>query len=354
MKFTTIKSEGGLIPFDILEKIFSADIIGQSPRDFGIEGRTVLDEISIAWKDARAYWNAFNRAFNRLKPDDSSVTITRELWIIPLLTSLGFPNITYFAKAEEIQGKTYAVSHRANDDKESLPIHIVGCKDSLDKRSDTGRPRLSPHALVQEYVNRTEHLWAITTNGYQFRLLRDSSKISHPVFIEFDLQQILEQEKFNEFVLFFRLVHFTRLPKSQQDSSDCFIEKYYNEAVNTGGRVREKLRDGVEEALKILGNGFINHPENLWLREAILKGEIKEIEYYRQLLRLVYRLLFLMVSEERNLVGPSDPEKEPMYFNYYSVNRLRELSQSFIPGLSKPADLWESLLVTFKLYSDEG
>ena len=77
MKFTTVKSEGGLIPFDILEKIYSADIIGQAPRDFGLENKTVLDEISIAWKDARAYWNAFNRALNRLKPNDSTISITR-------------------------------------------------------------------------------------------------------------------------------------------------------------------------------------------------------------------------------------------------------------------------------------
>lgn len=354
MKFTTIKSEGGLIPFDILEKIYSGDIIGQSAKDFGIENGTVLDEISKSWKAARTFYGAFQLRLNRLKPDDSTIRDTREQWIIPLLESLGFPNITYFAKADEVAGKTYAISHRANDNRESLPIHIVGINDNLDKRAESGRPRLSPHSLMQEFLNHTEHLWGIVTNGYSLRLLRDSSKISRPVFIEFDLQQILEQEKFNEFALLFRLIHYTRLPKHQDDAADCLIEKYYNEAINTGGRVRDKLRDGVEEALKVLGNGFINHPDNKWLRDAISQNDIKAIEYYRQLLRLVYRLLFLMVSEERNLVGPSDPKKEPIYYNFYSINRLRELSHTFIPGISKPSDLWESLLVTFKLYSDEG
>ncbi len=354
MKFTTIKSEGGLIPFDILEKIYSGDIIGQSAKDFGIENGTVLDEISKSWKAARTFYGAFQLRLNRLKPDDSTVRDTREQWIIPLLESLGFPKVTYFAKADEVAGKTYAISHRANDNRESLPIHIVGIRDNLDKRAESGRPRLSPHSLMQEFLNHTEHLWGIVTNGYSLRLLRDSSKISRPVFIEFDLQQILEQEKFNEFALLFRLIHYSRLPKHQDDAADCFIEKYYNEAINTGGRVRDKLRDGVEEALKVLGNGFLIHPDNKWLRDAIAQNDIKAIEYYRQLLRLVYRLLFLMVSEERNLVGPTDPKKEPIYYNFYSINRLRELSHTFIPGISKPTDLWESLLVTFKLYSDEG
>ncbi|MBE0552003.1 MAG: restriction endonuclease [Ignavibacterium sp.] len=354
MKFTTVKSEGGLIPFDILEKIYSGDIIGQSAKDFGIENGTVLDEISKSWKAARTFYGAFQLRLNRLKPDETTVRDTREQWIKPLLETLGFPNITYFAKADEVAGKTYAISHRANDNRESLPIHIVGIKDNLDKRAESGRPRLSPHSLMQEYLNHTEHLWGIVTNGYSLRLLRDSSKISRPVFIEFDLQQILEQEKFNEFALLFRLIHYSRLPKHQDDAADCFIDKYYNEAINTGGRVRDKLRDGVEEALKVLGNGFLIHPDNKWLRDAIAQNDIKAIEYYRQLLRLVYRLLFLMVSEERNLVGPTDPKKEPIYYNFYSINRLRELSHSFIPGISKPTDLWESLLVTFKLYSDEG
>lgn len=354
MKFTAVRSEGGLIPFDILEKILSADIFGQAPKDFGITGRSVLDEISVAWKDARAYWTALDRKLNRLKSGESTVSDTRELWVIPLLSSLGYPKITYFAKAEEVAGKTYAISHRATDSNDSLPIHIVGIKDSLEARPPSGRPRLSPHALMQEFLNRTEHVWGLVTNGYTLRILRDSSKISRPVFIEFDLQQILEQEKFNEFALLFRLINYSRMPQREDEVKDSLIEKYYNEAINTGGRVRDKLRDGVEQALIILGNGFINHPSNNWLREGIIKGDIKKLEYYRQLLRLIYRLLFLMVSEERNLVGPNDPEKEPIYNDYYSVNRLRNFSHSYIQGISKPSDLWEGLLITFNLYSDEG
>jgi len=354
MKFTSVRSEGGLIPFDILEKIFTADIIGQTPKDFGIKGRTVLDEISVAWKDARAYWTSLDRKLNRLKDGESTVSDTRELWVIPLLSSLGYPKITYFAKAEEIHGKTYQISHRATESNDSFHIHIVSTNDSLEKKPASGRPRLSPHALMQEFLNRTEYVWGIVTNGYILRILRDSSKISRPVFIEFNLQDILEQEKFNEFALLYRLIHYSRMPRAEEEVKESLIEKYYNEAISTGGRVRDKLRDGVEQAIIILGNGFIDHPANAWLREGILNGEIKDIEYYRQLLRMIYRLLFLMVSEERNLVGPNDTEKEPIYNSFYSINRLRNLSHSYIAGISKPSDLWEGLLITFKLYSDEG
>lgn len=149
MKFTTIKSEGGLIPFDILEKIYSGDIIGQSAKDFGIDG-SILDEISKSWKAARTFYGAFQLRLNRLKPDDSTVRDTREQWIIPLLESLGFPNVTYFAKADEVAGKTYAISHRANDSRETLPIHIVGCPKKYEEKEKANT--LDRHAESRHLV----------------------------------------------------------------------------------------------------------------------------------------------------------------------------------------------------------
>ncbi len=52
---------------------------------------------------------------------------------------------------------------------------------------------MSPHALVQEYLNLTEHLYAIVTNGIQLRLLRDASRLIKLSFIEFDLQAMMKK-----------------------------------------------------------------------------------------------------------------------------------------------------------------
>ena len=64
----------------------------------------------------------------------------------------------------------------------------------------------------------------------------------------------------------------------------------------------EKLRDGVEAALRRLGQAVIEHPESGALREALADGRLDAVGYYRQLLRLVYRVLFLCVAEERRLL----------------------------------------------------
>ncbi|PSB48448.1 restriction endonuclease [Cyanosarcina cf. burmensis CCALA 770] len=308
--------------------------------------------MATAWGDAKAYWAAFQRALLRLDADDPATTITRE-WAVPLLRSLGYDPI-YTAKAEVVEGQTYAISHRAEPGENQPPVHIIGCRVKVDRRPPSGTPRLSAHALVQEYLNKTEHLWAIATNGLRWRLLRDSSLMTRLTYIEFDLEQILNGENFAEFGLFYRLFHRSRLPQGMDDADKCLLEYYHQEALQQGGRVRDRLRDGVEKALLQLGTGFLQHPNNERLRQKLTDAkELTDVGYYRQLLRLIYRLLFLMVAESRNLllIG-EDREKERIYREYYSIERLRELAER--PSWRREGfqDLWQGLWVTFLLFDE--
>jgi hypothetical protein len=78
-------------------------------------------------------------------------------------------------------------------------------------------------------------------------------------YIEFDLEQILNGENFAEFGLFYRLFHRSRLPETADDADKCLLEYYHQESLQQGGRVRDRLRDGVEKALILLGNGFLQY-----------------------------------------------------------------------------------------------
>ncbi|MEW8959258.1 MAG: DNA methyltransferase [Moorella sp. (in: firmicutes)] len=355
MNFTCIRVEGGLIPADILTAVSAGEAPGQQARDFGLpQNRRLTDEIAAAWSDARAFWQALQRSLLRLPADDPATTPTREQWILPLLRTLGYEDITYMPRAAQIAGQTYAISHRAGSAEEAPPVHVVGFRADLDRRPPSGRPRLSPHALVQEYLNRSEHLWGIVTNGRVLRILRDSTRLTRLAYIEFDLEQMLAAEKFNDFALLYRLVHRTRLPRSLADAPQCLLEQYYQQGIEAGGRVREHLREGVEEALKILANGFLAHPANKDLRQRLQEGKLTPLEYYRQLLRLIYRLLFLMVAEERGLIGAwHDPEKSRIYNEFYSVSRLRKLAEGYSSGARRYCDLWLGLLTTFRLFAEE-
>lgn len=351
--FTEVQIEGNLIAPDMTADLLAGTIKGQAPEDFKFAKTDKLaDEIAIAWGDAKAYWAAFQRALARLSETEGATTVTREQWVVPLLRSLGYDPV-YTAKAEVVDGQTYALSHRTDPGENKPPIHIIGCRVKLEQRPPSGTPRLSAHALMQEYLNRTEHLWGIVTNGLQWRLLRDSSLMTRLTYIEFDLEQILNGENFAEFGLFYRLFHRSRLPQGMEDASDCLLEHYHQEARGQGGRVRDRLRDGVEKAIVQLGTGFLQHPANEQLRQRFESGELPGSDYYRQLLLLIYRLLFLMVAESRNLLlADEDPQKARIYLEYYSVSRLRDLAER--PSYRREGfqDLWQGLRVTFRLFDE--
>ena len=129
--------------------------------------------LPAAWGDARIYWMSLKHGLRRLRSDDPATTVTREQWMLPLLRTLGYITLTYMPSAARVENRTYALSHRAGLDEDAPPIHIEGIGTSLEKRPLSGRPRLSPHALMQEYLNTTEHVWGLVANGFKIRLLRD-------------------------------------------------------------------------------------------------------------------------------------------------------------------------------------
>lgn len=221
MKFTSISIQGNIISSDVLVKLSQDDIRHQKQADFGLDRNTsVREEIGIAWSAAQSHWKAFKLRRDRLKDEDTGTSETRRSWIVPLLLELGYD--LDLARAELINEKSYAISHRATN-REGFPVHIVGVKQSLDKRAEFGT-RLSPHALTQEYLNNHEHLYAITTNGRFLRLLRDATRLSRLSYLEFDLERMMEEDLYAEFAILFRLLHVSRMPNSSDSGEESIIE----------------------------------------------------------------------------------------------------------------------------------
>lgn len=350
--FPSIRIEGGLLGPDVLDQLIAADLPGQKAADFGIETRRNLnDEIAAVFADARALWGVFQNRLARLPETDIATSLTRELWMIPFLNLLGYAP-QYNQRAFDVDGLSFALSHRADEAAEAPPLHIVGARQELGRLAASGRPRLSPHALVQEYLNRTEHLWSLVTNGVTLRLLRDSTFVRRQAYIEFDLAAILEEQRFQDFAALYRLLHRSRLPRTQADASECLLEKYYAQSVEQGDRVRDRLRDGVKDCLEYLANGFLQHGANADLRQRVAppaggNERISAEEFYRQMLRLVYRFLFLLVSEDRGLVSP-----DSLYREHYGIARLRRMLDRRA-AYDDHDDLWQSLRVLWKVFGDE-
>jgi len=349
MAYASVAVEGGLFPSDLLDRIATGDAEGQRPADFGLDGaRRLVDEIQSAFSDARSFWDAFQRRLERSR--ESKTTITREDWVVPFLELLGFYQIQVQRASAEAGGEKYPISHRTGEDPTAPPVHIVALEQELDRREGARR---SPHALVQDYLNRSDALWGIVTNGSRLRLLRDSARLAKPTYLEFDLEGMITGNLYSEFVLLYRLTHSSRFPRDAAAAHECLLERYYQQGIDEGGRVREKLRDGVEEALKVLGTAFLAHQDSRALRDRFAGGQLDAPRFYRQLLRLVYRLLFLMVAEERRLIFPpgADMTRQAVYTKYYGVTRLRDRAERYFAADTN-GDLWLGLRETFRLFRD--
>lgn len=358
MIYPSIRIEGAILSPDILDRL--DDAAGQRPADFGLDtGTKVKDEIARAWADAQDYWRIFQRKLETLRPESPATTETRQQWVTPLLGLLGY-QLDYQAKGIELNGKTYAISHRLAH-RGNTPIHIIGAREAagLDRkpeRTHIGAPRMSAHALVQEYLNLHDELYGIVTNGRILRLLRDSSRLVKLSYLEFDLDRIFSDGLFADFAILYRLLHVSRLPVSSEAAAESLIERYHQDSLDSGARIRDGLSKAVEQAIRDFANGFLTHCDNDALRQSIREGNLSPESYYQHLLRLIYRLLFLLVIEERDLVFPSSAtnQQRDIYRRYYSLERLRLLSEKRHLADKRYHDLWLAMLANFRLFEAHG
>lgn len=356
MNFPSIDIQGSILSADLLGKIRSEQATFQQGKDFSTDftNAKLKDEISSAWQDAKGQWTIFQSKLKRLEEGETGTTETRNFWISPLLTNLGY-NLTFNRTSEELNGKSFPIGYR-DSSLDNFPVYVGGYYESLDKRPENKQLRVSPHAMVQEYLNYSEHLYGLVTNGRQLRLLRDASRITRLSYVEFNLQKMMEEDLYSDFVILYRLLHASRMPKKIDGGAESIIEKYHEEGLAAGSTIRNKLGDAVKLAILNLANGFINHPNNGELRTSFAEGNIDLEEYYRHQLRIIYRLLFLFVIEERNLVyaNSNTPETKrfnQIYFNYYSLARLRKLAKKLPPpDAQRHYDLWQGLVSTFSLF----
>ena len=355
MNYPSLRIEGAILSPDLLDRL--DDLPGQKPQDFGLDSTAkVKDEIARAWADAQDYWRIFQRKLETLKPDSPATTETRQQWVGPLLGLLGY-QLEYQSRGTELNGKLYSISHRATN-RANAPVQIVGYREpaGLDRKPERANVRMSAHAVVQEFINLNEQLYGVVTNGRVLRLLRDSSRLIRLSYVEFDLDRIFGDGLFADFAVMYRLLHATRLPLSNEAAAESWIERYHQDSLDSGARIREGLSRAVEQAIRNFGNGFLSHPENEALRSAVASGNLTPGIYYQHLLRLIYRLLFLMVIEERDLVFPLDVpvRKREIYRSYYSLQRLRLLSERRYLADHRRHDLWLGMLSTFRLFEADG
>ena len=355
--FTSVSSEGALLPIDVLQRIanFDPELGGMRVEEYYNEGEKLNEVISSSWSKVLRAWQKFQHQVTDLPESQSGITQTRELWLLPLFSELGYGRL-FTVKPLEVAENSYPISHGW----QHVPIHLVSFRTGLDQLSrgtalatgGSGNFKRSPSSLVQELLNRSsDHLWGIVSNGLQLRMLRKNVSLTRQVYVEFDLEAMLRGELYADFVLLWLLCHQSRFEAERP--GDCWLEKWSRLAQDQGMRLLNKLRDGVETAINTLGAGYLAHPANQGLRQKLRDGLLSPQDYYRQVLRFVYRMIVLFVAEDRDvLFAPdADDESRSRYTRYYSTARLRRHAELRLG--TRHSDLYQVLWLVMEQIGGE-
>lgn len=326
--------EGNLIAPAMVASIDRRQASEQTEEDYRIrKGLTIREEVSTAFRVGQSHFDAFSKLQN------PSVEATRRYVRAFLAETFGFDDL---APADG------AISFLAGG---RVPIVVVPpSEEKLDRRSptlSTDRSR-SPAFALQDYLNDSDSaLWGLATNGTVIRLMRDNASLTRPAYIEADLTAIFMNEDAASFAALWSLTHRTRFGVAGTPVTDCALERWREAGSCEGEAARDRLATQVETALTVLGSGFLEANPDLAAR--LKSGEINLIEWFNELLRLVYRLIFLMVAEDRNLLHPetAKPDARKLYAEGYSLAALRAQAAR-AASWDKHHDRYEGIKVVFR------
>ncbi len=292
----------------------------------------------------------------RFLPDLNEAQL-EERFFRPLLRILGFTTEVQEGIHEALDFPDYALfESRGELDRAHLGTHqlydrALGIAEV--KRWDTkldrfGRDRhnkqKNPSYQIWHYLRLTKPRWGILSNGRKWRLYHQDRPMDS--YFEVDLARILEEgddDSFRYFYYFFRKEAF--VPKRELEP---FLERVLHESEDYAREVGENLKQNVYQALRILAQGFFDLAAN----NLDITNEDHIALVHKSVMRLLYRLLFVLFGEGKGLIGGSDYLDSP-----YSLYRLKhEVAQKRDRGdfiLPSARGYWSRLIELFNLL-DKG
>ena len=259
-------------------------------------------------------------------------TLSQEL-VGPVLEVLGFE-----AKPGKGSGTTierhYRLSGKAADES-TLALCLVypwdRSLDGKDDRRDKETSEENPGAVVVSLLEKGEASWVVVTNGRLWRLYAKRTHARATNYYEIDLEEVLSQsgphapeisESFRYFWLLFRSQAFELRETDHEGKKislsllDELLLRSEDYAKELGERLKERV---FEDVFPHLASGFITFMRQRDGLHADISQEILDT-VYQGTLTLLYRLLFLLYAESRDLL----PAKEVRGYFEASLTKLKQ------------------------------
>jgi N-6 DNA Methylase len=351
--FAAITIEGGLISPEQVTAIASATPDLKTAAEYGCpKGTSLRDEITRYFRIGQAHWQGYSRI--------EEPTVTQTAAFVKALLEEAFSFALSGPHAHEREGRRFRIAWEAKGGRVPVVVAapVVSDKGKLDDGFAQSKPefgdgpdgrtaRRSPALLLQDWLNANpDFYWGLVFAGDRVRLMRDNASFTRPAFIEADLGAIFRDEMFADFTALWLLIHASRFGAEDAPASDSALERWREAGMRAGTAARDRLRGNVEDALLALGQGFLD--ANPALRSRLNDGALSMPSYFEQLLRIIYRLIFLAVAEDRDLLhspGTTRAVRE-LYAENYGFAYLRDRS-SRRAAHDHHQDAWEGVKIVF-------
>ncbi len=256
---------------------------------------------------------------------------TEEDWIKPVLRALGLvfevqahlkvPNSVqrpdyffYRNEAARIENKGKRIV--TEDDLRHGALAVGDAKAwelSLDRArsgSSDSFNNKNPSFQISFYMLHSGLPWGILTNGRQWRLYHAQSAHKLEIFYEVDLPALLETNDVERFLYFY-----TFFRRGAFDQGHLTLEQILTASTEYARSVSEDLRQQVYDALRFVAQGFFDYPDN----NLTPTPETCKLIYDNSL-TLLYRLLFILYAEARDLLPLHSNAK---YQRMYSLHTIK-------------------------------
>lgn len=352
--FAALTIEGGLIAPDQVQAIASATPDQKTASDYGCpKGTGLRDEITRYFRIAQAHWQGYIRL------EQPTMQQTADFARNLLEQAFGFELTGPHHHMREDRRFTIAWEAKGG----RVPVVVAppapaekgkagdGFARALPEFGDglSGRiQRRSPMVLLQDWLNANpDFYWGLVFAGDRIRLMRDNASLTRPAWIEADLGAIFRGEMFADFAALWLLIHESRFGVEGAAASDCALERWREAGMRAGTSARDRLRVNVEDALLALGQGILDGNPNIG--ERLDNNQLTMPHLFEQMLRVVYRMIFLGVAEDRDLLHPPATPKavRELYSNNYGFGWIRDRSTRR-NAHDHHHDAWEGVKVTFR------
>ncbi|HAG97972.1 MAG TPA: hypothetical protein DCL75_03685 [Ktedonobacter sp.] len=168
----------------------------------------------------------------------------------------------------------------------------------------------NPSYQIFFYMLHSGLPWGILTNGRHWRLYHKQTAHKLEVFYEVNLPVLLEANDVDSFLYFYAFFRHKAF-----EPGALALERILSASTEYAQGISESLRQQVYDALRFVAQGFLTYPEN----NLPSTPETYKLIYDNSLI-LLYRLLFILYAEARDLLPL---QENRAYYRKYSLHAIK-------------------------------